>query len=124
HESPLHIGSSDRQHQPRKAGTRTDVCDRAIKQRRSDRRVQNVTGPETRKLQRSDEPTQLPLLRERLREPASHVDTGTEERSRDNGLWFYCGLWVSHQGSLRGCISTRSARSMTGKWAHVPFRLA
>lgn len=84
---PVHVGARDRQHDSRKARSRTDVAHPACgEQRRSDDAVQHMTRPQPGEFQGTDEASLLAVIRQRLGELPGSIDLGSEQSRGDSRL--------------------------------------
>ena len=85
------VGSGDSQDDSREARPRADVSSTPIEEGGSDRTIQNVPRPQSRKLQGTDESSGLALLGQSRRELTGKVDPLTEQGSRCGGFGLKSG---------------------------------
>ena len=88
---PRDVGSGDSQDDSREARPRADVSSAPIEEGGSDRTIQNVPRPQSRKLQGTDESSGLALLGQSRRELTGKVDPLTEQGSRCGGFGLKSG---------------------------------
>ncbi|GHD49244.1 hypothetical protein GCM10008097_21870 [Mycetocola manganoxydans] len=93
----MHIRARNCENKTRKAGTGTDITNQARTQKRGDEgAVEHMTGPQAGELEGTDQTQLFSVLREVLGEPASELESITQEGRGGSRLGLKSG--VSHVG--------------------------
>ena len=86
-QNELNVRASDRENQPRESGAAADITDNSRPQQwGDDGAVQNVSRPDTRKLERADQSTLFALVDEICCERASDIESLAEQNGCDRRL--------------------------------------